>query len=202
MSTPALPLAPLSPALPEATYPTLEAVKAALQAHARGNGYAITVKSADSRRGFYMCSKSGKYDSKVKNPDTHETKRHKNTSTMKTDCPYRAAARKDDVSGQFILNIIDNNHNHDPALAASAFPQHRTASMTPEEHTIVKDMSILGYSPNQILHRLRQLNPELVLIPRDIYNLIASLRIQELDSKTLVEWLLKVCKHFIHTFCY
>ena len=46
MSTPALPLAPLGTALPEASYTNLEAVKAALQAHARGNGYAITVKSA------------------------------------------------------------------------------------------------------------------------------------------------------------
>ena len=121
MSTPALPLALLGLVLPEATYPTLEAVKAALQAHARRNRYAITVKSADSRRGFYMYSKSSKYDSKGKNLDTHETKRRKNTSTMKTDYPYRAVARKDDVSGQFILTIIDNNHNHGPVLAASVF---------------------------------------------------------------------------------
>jgi hypothetical protein len=149
-----------------------------------------------------MCSKSGKYDSKGKIPDTHETKRRKSTSTMKTDCPYRAVARKDEVSSQFIFNIIDNNHNHGPALAASAFPQHRTASMTPKEQTIVKDMSILSHSPNQILHRLRQLNPKSELILQDIYNLIASLRIQELDGKTPVEWLLKVCRHFIHTFCY
>jgi|HubBroStandDraft_4_1064222.scaffolds.fasta_scaffold980563_1 hypothetical protein len=43
MSTPALPLALLGLALPEATYPTLEAVKATLQAYARRNGYIIII---------------------------------------------------------------------------------------------------------------------------------------------------------------
>jgi hypothetical protein len=60
----------------------------------------------------FICSKGGKYDSKGKNPDIYEIKRRKNTSTVKTDCPYRAVARKDEVSGQFILNIIDNNQYH------------------------------------------------------------------------------------------
>src|SRR5580700_4033051 len=99
MSTPALPLALLGLVLPEATYPTLKAVKAALQAHTYRNRYTITVKSADSRRGFYMCSKNSKYDSKGKNLDIYKTKRCKNTSTIKTDCLYRVVARKDDISG-------------------------------------------------------------------------------------------------------
>jgi hypothetical protein len=175
-------------------YPDPIAAKAALQAYAHQNGYAITASSSSARRAFYMCSKGGKYDPKGKDPTTHETKRRKSTSTMKTDCPYQAIARKDEVTSQWELSVINNDHNHGPVAAASAFPQHRIASMIPEEYTIVKDMSILGHSPSQILHRLRQSNPETQLIPRDIYNLLASLRTEELDGKTPVEWLLKVWK--------
>ena len=192
MSTPELPEAPLGPPIPLGVHPDPIAAKAALQAYARQNGYAITISSSSALRVFYMCSKGSKYDPKGKDPTTYKTKRCKNTSTMKTDCLYQAVACKDEVTGQWGLNVVNNNHNHGPAAAVSAFPQHRIASMTSEEHTIVKDMSILGHSPSQILHCLRQSNPESQLISRDIYNLLASMRTKELDSKTPIEWLLEV----------
>ena len=55
-----------------------------------------------------------------------------------------------------------------------------------------RDMSALGHSPTQILNAIRQSNPESNLIPRDIYNLLASLRVEELDGQTPIEWLLEV----------
>jgi hypothetical protein len=64
--------------------------------------------------------------------------------------------------------------------------------MTPEEHAIFRDMSALGHSPTQILDAIRKSNPESNLIPRDIYNLLASMRMEELDGKTPIEWLLQV----------
>jgi hypothetical protein len=135
-----------------------------------------------------MCSKGGSYDGKGKDPATHESKRRKNTSTMKTDCKHRYVARKAD--DRWKLEVLKNNHNHGPAAALSALPQHRIAAMTPEEHALLRDMSALGHSPTQILDTIRKSNPESNLIPRDIYNLLASMRIEELDGKTLIKWLL------------
>ena len=47
-------------------------------------------------------------------------------------------------------------------------------------------------SASQILISLRNVNPELNLIPRDIYNLLASFRLDELAGQTPTEWLLEV----------
>jgi hypothetical protein len=67
----------LGPAFKEATYTSLASIKAALQAHAKENGYVISVNSTTPKQAIYVCSKSGKYDScnqghvyKVLVPDT------------------------------------------------------------------------------------------------------------------------------------
>lgn len=79
MATPA----PLGPAIAEAIFDSPKAVKGALQAHAGQNRYSITVQPSSDRRVFYMCSKSGNYDSKGNDPATHESKRRKNTSAIR-----------------------------------------------------------------------------------------------------------------------
>jgi len=55
--------------------------------------------------------------------------------------------------------------------------------MTPEERAKIKEGHTLGYSPSQILRAIRTGNPNSALIPRDIYNLLASLRIEELNGQ-------------------
>jgi hypothetical protein len=137
-----------------------------------------------------MCSKGGNYDAKGKDPATHASKQRKNTSTMKTDCKHQCVARK--VDDGWKLEVLENNHNHGPAAALSALPQHRVAAMTPEERAVLRDMSALGHSPTQILDAIRKSNLESNLIPRDIYNLLASMWMEELDGKTPIEWLLQV----------
>jgi hypothetical protein len=81
-------LEPLGPAIVETVYDDPKAVKDALQAHAGQNEYSITISSSNERQVFYMCLKSGKYNAKGKVSTTHESKRRKNTSIMKTDCKY------------------------------------------------------------------------------------------------------------------
>jgi hypothetical protein len=77
-------------------------------------------------------------------------------------------------------------------LRPTALPHHRTSSLTVEEYARLKEMSILGHSPSAILSALRFANPELLLVQRDIYNLLHNLRLDELAGYTPVEWLLKV----------
>ena len=89
MATPA----PLGLPFDEATYTTPEAVKAALQSHARDNNYGVSVSSSKDQRIYYACAKRGKYRD-TKNLETHKSKRRKNTSIMKTDCRFSVVAKK------------------------------------------------------------------------------------------------------------
>jgi hypothetical protein len=89
MATPA----PLGLPFDEATYTTPEAVKAALQNHARDNSYGVSVSSSENQRIYYACAKRGKYRD-TKNLETHKSKRRKNTSIMKTDCRFSVVAKK------------------------------------------------------------------------------------------------------------
>jgi hypothetical protein len=137
MESPSPPLAPLGDPIDEATDSDSSTAKAALQEHAAGNGYAISAESSSDRRAFYKCSKGGKYNAKCKDPSVHLSRQRPNTSTLETDCPYKAVARKLDDGVGYMLKVLDNNHNHGPAEALSAFPQHRIAAMSPQERTAV-----------------------------------------------------------------
>jgi hypothetical protein len=75
----------------EGNYTDTEAIKAALQAHGRINGYSIAIDSNKPTRIVYRCSKSGKYRDR-KDENIHESKRRKNTSMVKTNCPFRVDA--------------------------------------------------------------------------------------------------------------
>lgn len=66
-------LASLGPPFLEATYTNPEAVKAALQAHFRVNGYGVSVDSFNDHSVLYRYAKGGKYDDLCKGPDMHET---------------------------------------------------------------------------------------------------------------------------------
>jgi hypothetical protein len=155
--------APLGPAIVEAIYKDPPAVKDALQVHAAQNGYSISIQSSSKRRVFYMCLKSGSYNSKGKDLAMHESKRRKNTSTMKTDCKHRYVAQK--VDEDWKLEVLDNNHNYGLVAVLSALPQHRIAAMTAEERALLQDMSALNHSPTQILNAIRKKNPSSNLIP-------------------------------------
>ena len=188
MATPA----PLGPPPEEAIYADAKAVQAALQSHARDNGYGISVTSSKKEKVYYGCAKGGKYRD-TKDSNTHESKCRKNTSTMKTDCCFSVVAKKcpNDEPG-WKVEVQNNDHNHGLMAAASALPQHRIAVLKPEERTMVRDMSALGHSPTQILNAIQKDNPKSNLILRDIYNLLAGLRVEELAGKTPIEWLRQV----------
>jgi hypothetical protein len=55
-----------------------------------------------------------------------------------------------------------------------------------------------GAKPSFILETLRDENRKSVLVMKDIYNILQSIRQEELGGLTLVEWLLEVCSllHF------
>jgi len=156
MATPA----PLGPLFDEAVYKDFATIKAALQEHARINGFAISVHSSREQRAIFKCTKGGKYDDRGKDLTVHTSRQRRNTSTIKTNCKYQVQAKKCEDQLGYLVKVLKNNHNHSPIAAISALPQHRIAAMTLEEHSIARDMNVLGHSPRQILDKLQQANPE------------------------------------------
>jgi hypothetical protein len=116
---PSLPLlAPLGLAPDEAIYADPDAVKAALQAHARENGYAVSVTSSRDQRIIYKCAKGGKYRDN-KDPTTHESRRRKNTSTMKCHCPFTISAKH--LDGRCYRPVLDRNGRHSTRLLTDTY---------------------------------------------------------------------------------
>jgi len=192
---------PLGPAFDKAIYNDSSTIKTALQAHAKVNGYAISCNSSLPTRVVYVCSKSGNYDARNQGL-VHESKCRKGTGTTKTNCKYRVAAKLIVGTNQWQVTVLNNEHNHDAVISPTALPHHRTSSLTVEEYARLKEMSILGHSPSAILSALRFANPELLLVQRDVYNLLHNLRLDELAGYTPVEWLLKVLTIFKYVFAF
>ena len=186
---------PLGPAPEEAIYTDPPTIKAALQAHAREHGYAITCNSSTSSRILYVCSKHGVYDSRNQG-NVHQSKRRKGTGTTKTNCMFRVMAKPVLGTTSWKVTVLNNDHNHEAVLSLAALPHHRLSSLSIEERTKVSDMSTLGHSPGAILAALRLANPNTLLVMRDIYNLLYSMRLDELGGFTPVEWLLSVLTLF------
>jgi hypothetical protein len=185
----------LGPAPEEAIHIDPPTIKAALQAHAREHGYAIICNSSTSSRILYVCSKHGVYDSRNQG-NVHQSKRRKGTGTTKTNCMFRVIARPIPGPGPgttlWKVTVLNNDHNHEAVLSLAALPHHHLASLSIEEHTKVSDISMLGHSPSTILAALRLANLNTLLVMRDIYNLLYSIRLDELGGFTPVEWLLNV----------
>jgi hypothetical protein len=83
---------PLGAPPPTGQYDDLLQIKVFLHAHARQNGYAISVQKTTPKDGAWICSKGGKYRDTGKSSAVHESKRRKNTDTTKTECPFRVRA--------------------------------------------------------------------------------------------------------------
>ena len=86
----ALPTAPLGPLLAEAIYPSSTAAKAALQEHTQVNNYRIRIESSTQKCIFFQCAKGDKYNDQFKDLTIYVLKQCENTSTMKTDCKFKA----------------------------------------------------------------------------------------------------------------
>ena len=68
--------------------------------------------------------------------------------------------------------------------------------MTLDELFKVSNMHSLSYSPREILNAFRVVNPNLHLVPQDVYNLLYKMQLEELARQTPIKRLLKVRFYF------
>jgi hypothetical protein len=177
---------------PEAIYCDVDTAFGEIQAHAREHGYAICRAQIRPTRRVFTCDRAGKYNSKGKDPNTHSSKQRQNTGSKKCGCLMKVELRLDPLSSSWVLKVLEAIHNHGPSVAIIAHPAHRLATMAPGGFKTISTLSYAGLSAGQILTTLRTLEPEVTLIPKDIYNLTQKARLEELDGRTPIQWLLEV----------
>jgi hypothetical protein len=179
---------------PEAVYPDINTALASIQVHAKDYGYAFCRYSTKSNRLVFACDRSGKYNSKGKDPNTHSSRQRQSTGSKKCGCLMRVELRLDQISSNWSLRVLEGTHNHGPSAATTAHPVHRHAALTSDTCTTISTLSHAGLQPRQILTVLRSLDEEIgsSLIPKDISNFIQKARLEELDGRTPIQWLLEV----------
>lgn len=177
---------------PEAVYPDVDTAFDEIQAHAREHGYAFRRHQMRPTRRVFACDRAGKYDSKGKDPNTHSSKQRKNTGSKKCECLMKVELRLDKLSNQWSLRVLKSEHNHGPSVDPSAHPAHRLPNLHPTRHSTISVLARAGVPTGQILTTLRVLDPDVPLIAKDVSNLIQKARLQELDGRTPIQWLLEV----------
>jgi hypothetical protein len=83
----------------------------------------------------------------------------------------KVVLRLDQVSNNWSLEVLEATHNHGPSTAVTAHPAHRIAALLPETRALISTLSRSRLSPSQILTTLRQSDPEIPLVPKDIANI-------------------------------
>jgi hypothetical protein len=177
---------------PSRTYPDIIAGFTALQAHAKLHGYALFRQDKRPTAIVYRCDRAGRYDPKGKNPNLDSSKQRKATGSKKCGCLMKVILQLDQTSSTWSVMVPEPAHNHGPSAAVTAHPAHRIAAISLDTHASISSLSRAGLSPGQILTALRESDPTVALIPKDIANLTQRDRLQQLDGLTPILWLLKV----------
>jgi FAR1 DNA-binding domain len=180
---------------PPRSYPDITTGFAALQAHAKAHGYALFQRDKRPTTVVYTCDRSGNYNPKGKELHTHSSKQRKATGSKKCGCSMKVVLRLDKISSTWSVEVLNPAHNHPPSTAITAHPAHRIAALSSDTCASIGILSRAGLSPIQILATLRDSEPNISLIPKDIANLAQKERLQQLEGMTPIQWLLKVYKH-------
>jgi hypothetical protein len=176
---------------PEAIYPDTATAITAIQEHAKAHGYALFRRDKKASRELWACDRAGKYNPKGKGA-AHLSKQRASTGSKKCDCLMRVELRLDSISTTWSLRVLEKSHNHTPSSAITAHPAYRIAAISSDTRSIINNMSRSGLSPAQILSTLRNSDPDVPLIPKDIANITQQARLEELGGKTPIQWLLDV----------
>ena len=179
---------------PEAVYPDVNTAIASIQEHAKAHGYAFYVYNTRPHRVVLACDRAGKYNSKGKDPNTHSSKQRKSTGSKKCGCLMKVELRLEQISSTWSLRVLNATHNHGPSAASTAYSVHRNSAFSPATCDTISTLSHAGLQPRQILTVLRDMDPEItkLLIPKNISNFTQKARLEELDRRTLIQWLLEV----------
>ena len=181
-------------------FDTFDDLFAAVQRHAREEGWAVVKTRAYCRRadGRYYRYHLG-CDRGIKKHQSTGTGRRQ-ASSRKEGCPWKgvAVARKCNEDG-WVYETINSSHNHPPSLDASVHPMHRR--LTDEERGALERHTQAGSRLNVIASDLRANNQ--ALKKKDIPNERAKLQLQAAGPYTQTQRFVQALQESgeFHRFC-
>jgi hypothetical protein len=180
---------PSTAALINKVFPDLKSADNALQAAARLDGFAVSISKywpnqTDANRAVYRCVKGRKFKKADLVKQTPVEKR-RNTTSIKTDCPWQISVKKELIDGfhtQWRIKAIVGTqnraeHNH-AALDASAYARYRKKIIEPIQGDVIR-MGKVGIRPAQIvayLHLDEKCPQYKEITQQDVRNLLAANR--------------------------
>nr|XP_043627293.1 uncharacterized protein LOC122598879 [Erigeron canadensis] len=130
----------------------------------RSLGYVIVTKRSKSKRGYMSkvnlkCDRGGIFKSKSS---------IRTTGSKKINCPFELVGKYYKVNDLWVLEVICEKHNHEPALDMEGHPHAKRLSK--DEARLVGDLLNKNVKPQEILSTLKEQNTYNVSTMRTIYN--------------------------------
>ena len=132
---------------PEVEYASREQLMDTVQTFARGQGYAVTIKSSIAGKRVYL-----KCDRGAVNVPKVGKERQRKTSSRRIDCPFLSSGKFSKKGGKWKLNVMNGFHNHEPSLLPFIYSTHW--KLNSEQVDTVRNMTLAGVKPLGILSSL------------------------------------------------
>ncbi|KAG5566439.1 hypothetical protein RHGRI_002122 [Rhododendron griersonianum] len=146
-------------------------------------GYVTTIRR--SKVGRYVligCDRGGKYRARGTSVSLDERK--KISASRLIDCPFQIKGKKK-VGESWIVEIINASHNHGLSSDMSGHPYCRRFSQ--EDMLSIRQMTLAGIPPRQVLSSLRLSDPSCKAIARTVYNAKNAITKEVLAGRTMVQ---------------
>ncbi|XP_012841171.1 PREDICTED: uncharacterized protein LOC105961485 [Erythranthe guttata] len=145
------------------------------------HGHEIRRHSYHEGRQYLTCKRA--YKSRGKNAEVETSRK---SGSIKCKCPF-ALWGKEGRDGLWRLTIKNGKHNHNP----HKYPQglRSLSRLTEEQREVTKILKKSHVKPKEILHHLRQMNPDTAASLREVYNESQKIRREEMKGKTVIQHL-------------
>lgn len=168
----------------QSSFPTFKSFEDYIFPFFEDLGYVIVLKNSDicSQRYRYKCDRGGH----LKERPVYG-KREK--LSKRIDCPFELYCRFIKKTGLYHVDLINDNHNHEPATCLLGHSAAR--KLTDEQKEEASIMLRKGIKAKQVVSYLIEKNEKVLIIAKDLYNLKAKSVEDELSGLSWVDCLLK-----------
>ena len=196
---------PCGPPPAPRTFASFSEADTTVKNHALNNGYTLVVRNRypagnNATRYNYKCGKGRAFASQSTLGNSNSKRRK--TSSQMTNCPFSMNIKRQ-PNGLWVSSVQKQDHNHD-AMAAESFGYIRSQVLSQRRADAVT-MWNSGIRPRDIVTSLA--NPQLPHVTpiqnvtrKDIINLLAKHRQEELAGRTPLQWLYDVGCPFSYLF--
>ncbi|KAD3337353.1 hypothetical protein E3N88_32873 [Mikania micrantha] len=115
------------------------------------------------------------------------------SGSKKIGCLFQLIGLYNEVRESWKLQVINDNHNHEPAQNLEGHPYARR--FTQEEEDMVENLTERHMDPCNILSSINKHNPANVSVPRDVYNLQQKIK----NKKKFGDTPMQVLENVLHS---